>query len=198
MALRKDYQLVSPKDRAEWRAWLQKNHTQKEGIWLIIPKKGNIESSLTRQDLVEEALCFGWIDSVPGLIDAQWYKLLISPRKPKSNWSKVNKGYIKHLIKDGLMHVSGLAKINLAKKTGTWTALNNIDKLIYPVDLNKAFSKNKKAKTYFDAFPPSAKKRILDWIQSAKTEETKSKRIKETVSNAERNIRANQYVKKRP
>lgn len=196
MPTRNEFTLVELPNRKALRAWLTKHHTQKESIWLVIAKKGNTQSTLSRMDAVEEALCFGWIDSVPGLMDDVRYKLLLSPRKPKSNWSAVNKKLVAKLIKADMMQPAGMAMIELAKMTGTWNALNTIDKLQYPADLEKAFAKNKKAKTYFDAFPPSTKKGILEWILNAKTTETRSKRIADTVAKAAQNIRANQYVKK--
>jgi uncharacterized protein YdeI (YjbR/CyaY-like superfamily) len=196
MPTRNEFALVELPNRKAFRAWLTKNHTQKESIWLVIAKKGNTQSTLWRMDAVEEALCFGWIDSVPGLMDNVRYKLLLSPRKPKSNWSAINKKLVAKLIKADMMQPSGMAMVELAKKTGTWNVLNDIDELKYPTDLQKAFAKAKKAKTYFDAFPPSTKKGILEWILNAKTPETRTKRIDDTVSKAEKNVRANQYVRK--
>jgi uncharacterized protein YdeI (YjbR/CyaY-like superfamily) len=192
----KEFQHVEPKSRSEWRNWLQQNHTQKAGIRLVLYKKGTSGSTLTISEAVEEALCFGWIDSVANGVDDKRYKIHFSPRKPKSIWSKINKARVAKLIKAQVMHPAGLAMVKLAKKTGTWNALNDIDALKYPADLITAFIKNKKAKTFFDAFPPSTKKQILWWIKDAKTEETRARRIKETVEKAANNIRANQYVKK--
>lgn len=195
--MKKVWQKVEPRSRAEWRTWLMRNHTQKTGIWLVLYKKGHAGSTLTVSEAVEEALCFGWIDSVANVVDDKRYKIFTSPRKPKSIWSKINKARVAKLIKKGLMTSAGMAMIKLAKKSGTWNALNEVDDLTYPADLVKALSKNKKAKAYFDNFPPSIKKGILWWIQSAKTEETRTRRVKETVEKAADNIRANQYVKKR-
>lgn len=173
-----------------------KNHTRTESIWLIIYKKGAAKKSVSYPEAVEEALCFGWIDSRPNKIDADSYKIIFSPRKPKSVWSKVNKKKIEVLIEKGLMHEAGLSKIELAKKNGSWATLDNIEELIVPPELSKAFAKNKKAAKYFDAFPPSVKKQILWWISSAKQPETRQKRIVETVALAAENKRANQYQKK--
>jgi len=191
---RDNLELVEPSNRAEFREWLQKNYTQKESVWVVIAKKGF--EGLSRQDSVEEILCFGWIDSVANKMDEKRFKVLMSPRKPKSVWSKINKALVTKLIKQNLMHPAGLAAIALAKKNGSWKVLNDMDNLKYPTDLTQAFNKNRKAKSNFDAFPPSAKKIILFWIQSAKTAETRNKRIKETVSKATKNERANQYVPK--
>lgn len=180
-----------PTSRFAWRKWLEQNHKTSESIWLIIAKKGSGLPILSIDDIVEEALCFGWIDSVPNKVDVKRYKVLLSPRKPKSNWSKINKKRAYKMIKAGLMTPAGMKSIALAKKTGTWNALENVDRLIIPDDLKKAFTKNKKALIYFDAFPPSTKRGILEWIGNAKTTETRIKRIVETVSLAANNIRAN-------
>jgi len=185
-----------PISRLAWRKWLEQNHTMKKSIWLIIAKKGSGLPVLTIEDIVEEALCFGWIDSVPNKVDDKRYKILLSPRKPKSNWSKINKARAGKMIKAGLMTPAGMELIKLAKKTGTWNALQRIDELIIPDDLRKGFSKNKQALVYFNAFPPSARRGILEWISNAKTMETRKKRVLETIALAANNIRANQFKPK--
>ena len=187
---------VNAKDRKAFRKWLGKNYLQKESIWLVIHKKNSTGKSVSYAEAVEEALCFGWIDSRPNMIDAEKYKILFSPRKAKSVWSKINKQKIELLLQQGLMAAPGLAKIEAAKINGSWTTLDAIEEFIMPKDLQKAFAKNKKALQYFDAFPASVKKGIYQWISSAKQETTKQKRITETVQFAEKNIRANQYLKK--
>ncbi len=191
--IKKEHNEYYPKSRSEWRQWLQENHEQKDGIRLIIAKKGNGLPSLS----VEEALCFGWIDSVANKVDDKCFTIFFSPRNPKSKWSKINKDRVKKLTKLGLIAPAGKEMITLAKKTGTWDALNEVDQLLLPKDLKAAFSKNKKAARFFDAFPPSTKRGILSWILDAKRPETKIKRIKETVELAGKNIRANQYVPKK-
>lgn len=191
---RDDLKSVEPANRAEWREWLAQNHTQKESVWLVIAKKGH--AGVSRIEATEEILCFGWIDSVANKLDEKRFKLLVSPRKPNSVWSKINKAHVARLIKAKLMQPSGMAEIQKAKKSGAWNTLNDIDKVRYPEDLTKSLNKNKKAKANFEAFPQSTKKQILFWIQSAKTSETRSKRIKETVDKAAKNVRANQYIRK--
>jgi len=186
------------KNRRELRKWLQKNYAQPESVWLIIHKKNSTGKSITIPEAVEEGLCFGWIDSKANKIDDEKYKLLFCPRKPKSVWSKVNKARIERLIAEGLMAAPGLAKIDAAKKSGSWTSIDAIEEYVMPAELKKALTKNKSAKKNFEAFPPSAKKAIYHWIISAKTEQTLQKRVLETVSQAEKNVRANQYVPKKP
>ena len=184
-------------DRKSLRKWLKKNHTQKESVWLILHKKNSTKGTLTYNDAVEQGLCFGWIDTKPNKIDDETYKLLFAPRKSKSMWSKINKEKIEQLKSAGLMQTAGLEKIEQAKKDGSWNLLDAVDKLEIPADLKKAFTHHKKAKQYFEAFPASVKKQIIWWISSAKTVETKLKRITETVKLAEKNIRANQYQPKK-
>jgi uncharacterized protein YdeI (YjbR/CyaY-like superfamily) len=182
-----------PKSRAEWRTWLEQNYTRTEGVWLIMHKKGTGKPRVDYAEAVEEALCFGWIDSKGNKLDDERSMLWMAPRKPKTGWSKLNKERIEKLIKSKLMTPAGLAKINAAKKDGTWNALDAIEALEIPLDLEKAFSKNRTAKEYFDVFPRSAKRAILEWIASAKKPETRANRIEETVTKAEKNIRANQW-----
>ena len=182
-----------PKSRAEWRKWLEENHTRTEGVWLIIYKKGTGKPRVDYAEAVEEALCFGWIDSKGNKLDDERSMLWMAPRKAKTGWSKLNKERIEKLIKAKLMTPAGLAKINAAKKDGTWNALDAIEALEIALDLAKAFSKNKTAKEYFCAFPRSARRALLEWIASAKKPETRAKRIEETVTSAEKNLRANQW-----
>ena len=185
---------IHPKSRAEWRKWLEENYTRTEGVWLIMHKKGTGKPRVDYTEAVEEALCFGWIDSKGNKLDDERSMLWMAPRKPKTGWSKLNKERIEKLIKAKLVTPAGLAKINAAKKDGTWNALDAIEALEIPLDLEKAFSKNRTAKEYFDVFPRSAKRAILEWIGCAKKPETRAKRIEETVTKAEKNIRANQWL----
>lgn len=184
---------VHPKSRAEWRKWLEENHTRPEGVWLISYKKATGKPRFDYAESVEEALCFGWIDSKPAKIDEERSMLWFAPRKARTGWSKLNKERVDRLIRDGLMASAGLAKVEAAKQDGSWNALDAAEALEIPTDLAKAFSTNKTAKRYFDDFPRSVKKGILEWIQSARKPETRAKRIEETVTKAEQNIRANQW-----
>jgi uncharacterized protein YdeI (YjbR/CyaY-like superfamily) len=184
------------KTRQQWRKWLEQNHEKEKKVWLIIYHKGSDTKSIYYADAVEEALCFGWIDSAPRKRDSESFFLSFSPRKPKSVWSKLNKERAARLISEGMMTPAGMQKIILAKKTGAWNVLNKIDKMIIPGDLEKALSRNKEAMKNFSAFPPSAKKIILSWIDNARRTETRMNRIKETIRLAAMNIRANQYKPK--
>lgn len=172
---------------------MEKNHATAGNVWLIIYKKESGTPSVVYAEAVEEALCFGWVDSKPNKRDDKSYILYFAERKPKSPWSKINKERVARLIKEKKMHAAGLAKISAAKKDGSWSMIDAIEALIMPDALKKAFSKNKKALTHFEAFPPSVKKAIYQWVQSAKTDETRDKRIVETVTQAAKNVRANQW-----
>lgn len=181
------------KNGKQWRKWLEKNHASAAYIWLIMYRKQSATPSVYYDEAVEEALCFGWIDSKPNKRDDESYYLFFAPRKPKSVWSALNKKRIIKLLEDKRMAPPGLAKIEAAKADGTWTTLDAIEALQMPEELKKAFMKNKAAAQNFDAFPNSAKKGIYQWIISAKRDETRMKRVEETVSLAEKNIRANQW-----
>jgi len=181
------------KDRAAWRAWLSEHHATSAGIWLIYFKKESGKPRVAYEDAVEEALCFGWVDSRPNAIDDQSYMQLFSPRKAKSPWSKINKERVERLIAQGVMTEAGLKKIEAAKADGSWNRYDEVDDLVMPDDLAQALAANQTANTYFQAFSPSSKKVILWWIASAKRPETRSKRIEETVQLAAQNIKANHY-----
>lgn len=179
-----------PKTRAEWRQWLATNHDVSKGIWLVLIKKEATISGIPYSDGMEEALCFGWIDGRTVSMDTQRYKLHLSPRKSGSVWSKLNQQRVQKLVKEGLMASAGLAKIEEAKKDGTWNQLNAIDQLEIPEDLAEQLAANADAKQNFENFSPSSKKIILFWITSAKRDETRQQRIKETVRLAAQNIKA--------
>jgi uncharacterized protein YdeI (YjbR/CyaY-like superfamily) len=184
---------VHPKTRAEWRKWLKQNHTRTEGVWLISYKKGTGQPRLEYDEAVEEALCFGWIDSKPNKLDEERSMLWYAPRKAGTGWSKINKARAEKMIETGRMTPAGLAKIEAAQRDGSWNALDAIEALEIPPDLATALSANPIAQQNFDAFPRSVKRGILEWISIAKKPETRAKRVKETARLASENIRANQW-----
>jgi uncharacterized protein YdeI (YjbR/CyaY-like superfamily) len=181
------------KTRNDWRKWLEENHQSEKSIWLIIYRKGSETPSIYYPEAVDEALCFGWIDSKPNKRDENSYYQFFSKRNPKSNWSKVNKEKVATLIDQGLMNGSGLRMVEIAKQNGTWTALDEVENITLPEDLKALFLKNKTAFDNWEKFPRSSKRGILEWILNSKKPETRQKRIEETVQLATDNIRANHY-----
>ncbi len=182
-----------PKSRGDWRKWLNTHHEAEKNVWLVIYHKDSVKHNLTYEEAVEEALCFGWIDSKPNKRDEESYCLFFSKRKPGSNWSKANRERAQRLVDAGLMTPAGQALIDKAKETGSWTALEEVQNSVIPPDLQSEFDRNSKAYQYFMAFPPSSKRIILEWILNAKKPETRQQRIKQTVELAEKNRKANHY-----
>jgi uncharacterized protein YdeI (YjbR/CyaY-like superfamily) len=169
-------------DRNEWRIWLEKNHRTHKEIWLLHYKKQLRKKSLNHIDAVEEALCFGWIDSKLKKIDEERFILKYSPRKPKSVWSKINKEKAEALITSGMMTQTGLDKIEEAKKQGLWdTAYTNKIKDRIPSDLKQALLEDSRAWDNFQSFANSYRNMYCGWVKAAKTKETRQKRIIEVV-----------------
>jgi uncharacterized protein YdeI (YjbR/CyaY-like superfamily) len=186
----KTFEQIEVANRQQWRDWLAANYQQRSSIWLVTYKKHMGAQHLSYDAVVEEALCFGWIDSLPRKLDEDRTMLLLSPRKPQSIWSKLNKTRVKSLIEQGLMMPAGLEKIERAQADGSWTFLDDVEALVIPADLAAALASNAEAAKYFSAFSPSAKKGILQWIKMAKRPETRAQRIEKTVTLAAQNIRA--------
>ena len=174
----------TPKSQADWRKWLEKNHASKDAIWLIIYKVSTKIPSVKWGDAVDEALCFGWIDSTKKSIDKDSYMQYYSKRKPNSTWSKINKDKVVKLIQNKQMTKAGLACIDIAKKNGSWTILDDVEKLIIPEDLKKAFDKNKGALEFFQRQSKYLKKAMLYWVVSAKRAATREKRILDIADSA--------------
>jgi len=186
---------IQPADRAAWRAWLEQHHMRKEGVWLITYKKASGKPILSYDEAVEEALCFGWVDSKGRALDDERTMLWYAPRKAGTGWSRPNKERIERLMAAGLMAPAGLAKIEAAKKDGSWSLLDAVEDLTVPPDLQAALDEYPSAAKHWEAFPRSAKRGILEWIATAKRAETRAKRIAETARLAEDNVRANQRRK---
>ena len=181
---------IHPPTRAGWRAWLQKHHTRSQGIWVISFKKSSGQADLDYDDIVEEALCFGWIDSKGKKLDETRTMLWVAPRQPGAGWSRPNKQRVEKLIQTGQMAPAGLAKIEAARQDGSWNALDAVEALEVPPDLAEALAAHTPAQANFDAFPRSIKRAILAWITQAKKPETRQKRIDETARMAAENLRA--------
>ena len=179
-----EFDIYHPLTRDDWRRWLQTNHDSSPGIWFVFFKKHTGKPRVTYDESVEEALCFGWIDSLGRKFDAERSKLLFTPRKPKSVWSKPNKERVAAMIAADRMTPPGLVKIEAAKKDGSWDSLKSSDNLEIPVDLLKAFAKNDKALKNFEGFTASARKMILYWLGTAKRDETRKARLAKIVAMA--------------
>jgi len=170
------------KGRGTWRAWLAKNHGRRQSVWLLFPKKHTGKASISYDDAVEEALCFGWIDSLVKRLDEDSYIQKFTPRKKNSAWSLSNKKRVRKLVRLGLMTGAGAAKIAEAKKNGSWSRLDAIEKLAaVPRELFAALNADARAKKNFGSLAPSLKKQFLWFIETAKREETRKKRIALTV-----------------
>ena len=191
MVKTENFERVAIESPGDLRRWLAEHHPQEESVWLVTYKKHTGSRYLPYDAIVEEALCFGWIDSLPRKLDSDRTMLLLSPRRPKSPWSKLNKDRVTKMLDQGLMTPAGQTKIDQAKADGSWTFLDDVEALIIPDDLAAALEANPTAKSYFEAFSPSSKKGILQWIKSAKQAKTREKRIKKTVDLAAENIKAN-------
>jgi uncharacterized protein YdeI (YjbR/CyaY-like superfamily) len=179
-----NYPRVQPKSRKEWRAWLHRHHASSKGIWLVIAKKHSNLPTVAYNDAVEEALCFGWIDGLMNPVDGTFYMQLFTPRKPKSAWASSNKKRVEQLIAAGLMTDAGMKLVELAKKTGTWNALDAVDAMTIPDDFLRALKRKAGAKKGFDAYPPGLKKQCLYHLNDAKRPETRARRIAMLVETA--------------
>jgi len=189
----KEIETVCPESRTDWRKWLEKNHQSKQSVWLVFYKKKSKKPTLTWSEAVDEALCFGWIDSVKKTIDTEKYKQYFSKRQAKSNWSKINKDKIEILIEKGLMEEEGYKSIEIAKENGSWIILDGVEELEIPEDLKEEFANYKGSMEYFNSLSKSAKKILLYWGISAKRNETREKRIIEIAENASKNLKPKQF-----
>lgn len=178
------------KNDEDWRKWLHNNHEQTEGIYLIFYAVSHENESMRWEEAVRVALCYGWIDSTVKNIGPGKRRQYFCPRKSKSVWSKVNKDHIIDLKKKKLMHESGLASIKVAKKNGSWIALDDVEKGVIPKELQDAFDKNSKAFINFKNFTRGQRKSYLYWLNQAKRDETRQKRIAEIVRCSAENIKA--------
>jgi uncharacterized protein YdeI (YjbR/CyaY-like superfamily) len=178
----------NPANRSAWRKWLAANYTSKENVCVVIFNKKSTTPNITYRDVVEEALCFGWIDNKGIKRDEESMYLQCCPRKPKSNWSKLNRERATKMIREGMMTDAGQIFIDIAKKSGAWDASLHAD--VLPLDLEKVFVKKKRAFKNFQSFAPSSQRLIIQWITDAKKVETRKQRIEKTVMLAAQNIRA--------
>ncbi len=189
----KDIDSFYPASRQQWRKWLQKHHEKKQSIWLIYYKKASGMPTISWSDAVDEALCFGWIDSTKKTLDEERSIQFFSKRKARSTWSKINKGKVKKLIEEGNMTPAGLKSIELAKENGSWSVLDEVEELTIPKDLEKAFKSHTGSKIYFLSLSKSVRKMMLQWIALAKRPETRQKRIDEIAELTGKNLKPKQF-----
>ncbi|HZG89304.1 MAG TPA: YdeI/OmpD-associated family protein [Pseudonocardia sp.] len=188
-----DAERFEPASVAEWRAWLAANHARRAGVWLVTRKVSAGGPQVGYAESVEQALCFGWIDSTGRALDDERRMLWFARRKPRSGWSRSNKQRIERLLAAGLMEPAGLALIEAAKADGSWTLLDAVEDLLVPDDLAAALDAHPGARENWEAFPPSARRALLEWIVQARRPDTRARRIAETAEHAARNERANQW-----
>lgn len=194
MSTRADhYEQVHVETREQLRAWLETHHRDTPGAWLVSWKAATNRPACGYDAVVEEALCFGWVDSRPRTLDRERAMLLLTPRNPTSRWSRLNKQRVERLIAEGRMTRAGLAVVEAAKRNGAWTALDHVEALIVPEDLSRAFDANPGAREHWEAFPRSAKRAILEWIAAARRPETRAARVRDTAEKAAVGERANQW-----
>lgn len=182
-----------PKSQQEWREWLAKNHLSKHSVWVVFYKKASKVPTISWSEAVDEALCFGWIDSVKKSIDKDSSIQYFSKRKAVSTWSKINKEKIKQLTEKGLMMPAGIKCVEIAKQNGSWTIFDNAEALILPKDFEQKLNTVPEAKDYFFSLSKSMKKNILQWLVLAKREETRQKRIDEVITLAAQKQKPKQF-----
>ena len=176
--------------RKEWRDWLRRHHDEIAGVWLIFYKRRTDKPTLEYDEAVEEALCFGWIDSTIKRIDDEKYVRKLTPRTAGSRWSEANRKRVTKLEEQGRMTEAGIAKVREAKASGRWgkTDRPNIP-LEIPKELKSALAKSRKAKKFFDELAPSYRRQIIGWIATAKRSETRERRVSESIALLERGER---------
>lgn len=196
MAGRDDAPRVHAETAEEWRDWLLAHHASEAGAWLVSWKATTGRPSVGYVRSVEEALCVGWIDSSGRKLDDERSMLWFTRRKSGSGWAGTNKERVVRLEAEGRMTPAGRAMIDAAKADGSWTLLDDVENLVVPDDLAAAFARHPGSRENFDAFPPSARRAILDWIVHAKREATRAARLEESARLAAQDVRANQWVPK--
>ena len=185
----KEIETYCLQSQIDWRQWLEKNHQSRQSVWLVFYIKKSNVPSLSWSEAVDEALCFGWIDSTRKKINDISFMQFFSKRKPKSNWSKINKEKVQQLIGNKRMTKAGYESVEIAKQNGYWTILDEIEEVIIPNDLEIAFEKHNGSKDYFLGLSKSTRKIILSWIILVRKHETRQKRIEEVVESAALNLK---------
>jgi len=191
---KKDPETFCPASRQDWRQWLMANHNSKQAVWLVYYKKKTNISSVSYNDAVDEALCFGWIDSTRKSLDHETFMQFFCRRKPNSVWSKINKAKVLRLIESGMMTKAGIDSIETAKQNGSWTILDEVEELLIPGDLLLELENNPGALGYFLSLSKSVRKSMLQWLVLARRPETRQKRISEIALLAAKKLKPKQFL----
>ncbi len=184
-----DYPIYHAESRDQLRAWLEHHHDTAPGVWLC-SWRSSAKPACPYPEVVEEAICFGWIDSTSGRLDDERRLQLLTPRKPKSSWTRLNRRRVAEMEAAGLMTDAGRRAVEVAKNNGWWTRYDAVEDLIEPDGLATALDAEPAARRAWDGFPPSARKAMLWWIISAVRPETSARRIATVVEKAARGERA--------
>ena len=180
-----DAERVEPTTVEEWSAWLREHHAQPTGVWLVSSRKA-VERAFSYEESVLEALRYGWVDSTVKPVDADRSMMWFAPRRTGSMWTRINKGRVARLAEAGLMEPAGAAAVAVAKETGMWTLMDDVEDCVVPDDLAAAFDRHTGAREHWEAWSPSAQKMMLTWIVMAKRPETRAARIETTAEKAAR------------
>lgn len=184
------FPIFHAESREQWRAWLDANHQSVRGVWLCSWKSRTGRPACPYPEAVEEALCFGWIDSTVNILDDDRALQLMTPRKPKSSWTRLNRQRVADMEAAGAMTDAGRAAVDVAKANGYWTIMDSVEDLIEPDELTAALDADAAARAAWDTFPPSARKQMLWWIVSGAKPETRTRRIEAIAEAASRGERA--------
>lgn len=182
-----------PANRMEWRQWLVANHISSQSVWLVLHKMKSNIPTISWSEAVDEALCFGWVDSKRKSIDTEKFIQFFCKRKPSSTWSKINKEKVINLMDQGLMVSAGLACIETAKQNGSWNILDDVEAYKIPEDLEMAFQSYEGAAAFFSGLSKSVRKAILQWLVLAKQPQTRLKRITEISESASKRMKPKQF-----
>ena len=185
-----DYPIYHAESREQWRSWLEANHDSARGVWLCSWRPVTGKPACPYPEVVEEAICFGWIDSTVNRLDDERGLQLLTPRKPKSTWTRLNRKRVADMEASGLMTAAGRRAVDVAKGNGWWTILDPVEDLVEPDDLAAALDEESAARRAWDGFSPSARKAMLWWVISAARLDTRARRIATIVAKAGRGERA--------
>jgi uncharacterized protein YdeI (YjbR/CyaY-like superfamily) len=187
----RDRPLVHPETRGAWRDWLTQHHADTDGAWVARWRKASGRTPLEYDAIVEEALCFGWIDGLVNTLDDGRQAHLMTPRRKGSPWARSNKDRVARLIADGRMTEAGEDAIRAAKADGTWSIQDAADALIEPDELAAGLDANPEARRQWDGFSPSPRRALIWWVMSAKRPETRARRVAQIIDEAAQGRRAN-------